>query len=165
MIETLTKVFIRLFALYQALQGMLAIPSVVNWSIDTDLTTPAMVLWLIPIIHIGLAALAWFLAAPLSRLLVGAEATNASPVALEERSMERAGLVLLGVFTLTGAIPDLISHAFAFFSQSSYPGIPGGSTPAGALFIDVVYFLIGLGLVLGSAGISNLIHRLRTYGA
>ena len=82
----------------------------------------------------------------------------------EEKLVERIGFVLLGVYILSWAIPDLI-HIVVYFVQNkdySPNGTIDFATNKLNFIVTLVEISIGLFLILGSQGVVNVIHKIRS---
>ena len=82
----------------------------------------------------------------------------------EEKLVERVGFVLIGVYILSWAIPDL-THIVVYFVQNKEYS-PNGTIDFAAnklnFIVTLVEISIGLFLILGSQGVVNVIHKLRS---
>ncbi len=82
----------------------------------------------------------------------------------EEKLVERIGFVLLGVYILSWAIPDIILNIIYLYKYvGAGPNDEANLTTSKInTFISLIEIVIGLFLVLESRGLVKLIHKLRS---
>ncbi len=100
----------------------------------------------------------------ISSKLIPSTKFDTTQIEWEEKLIERVSFVLLGVFILSWAIPDVIYNIIFFIQYKTHsPNFDVDFTENKInLFITVVEIGIGVFLVLGSRGLVNLIHKLRS---
>ena len=87
--------------------------------------------------------------------------TAAAPPSLE--ALQDLAFSVVGVFILGVAIPDLTKLAYYYWQLSAPGGVQMGADieRRGALIEIVVQLVIGLWLLFGAAGITNLLRKVR----
>lgn len=120
----------------------------------------------VPVLQLVVCAFLWLFPATLSRrLLKGGDEVERveSPVLIEWQSM---AMVILGLWTLSGGIPDAVYYVAYFLSYdklvTSLEDMLRAQWPY--LAATIVQIAIGIWLVLGARGLAALLTRLRGAG-
>jgi len=137
---------------------------VVNWPYDADGGSLLLLVasLLVPIVlPLVLGGALWFGADSLAQKLFTHSDTAAVPPSLE--ALQDLAFSVVGVFILGFAIPDLTKIAYYYWQLSAPGGVQIGADieRRGALVETIVQLVIGLWLLFGASGITNLLRKIR----
>ncbi len=87
---------------------------------------------------------------------------SVKPIALKPAELLRPGMILLGIYILSYALPDLIHNAIAvvYLSASQALGFMHMAEALAALLIATVEMIMALYLIINSSGVARLIKQL-----
>ncbi len=101
-----------------------------------------------------------------SSLLIPKTHLDNTQINWEEKLVERIGFVLIGVYILSWAIPDVVDNIGYYFFYNGfgmYSENPQLMETKLRLLVTLIEFGIGLLLAFGARGIVNTIHKVRNY--
>ncbi|MCV6605716.1 MAG: hypothetical protein OIF34_10450, partial [Porticoccaceae bacterium] len=108
----------------------------------------------------------WFLPLKVSEWLLPKSVVNKEVDAnIPYASLLALSLVIVGIYTLSFALPDLVHNIVYIQSMNNmaYGDALGDPNTVAMLAATIAEVAMGLLLVLGSAGLSGLIKRLRSF--
>jgi hypothetical protein len=158
-------VLIRLFAIIWSLHvlGQIAAGVVLE---RIGVAGEALAIWVLVAAQFVACAFLWFFPATLASKLLRSGNVPVSSTAVPVSEWQALALVTVGVFALTRAIPN--ASYWAIMLTTGSPLEPNdadlGFEQKVSAFAALLELLIGLWLVLGSAGIRSAIFRLRGAG-
>ncbi|MDI3326644.1 hypothetical protein QKW35_19895 [Pontibacterium granulatum] len=109
------------------------------------------------------AALLLKFPASIANKIVPRSSTNSPIINTSGQSLEISAFVIIGVFTLSWSVPDLIDNAIYMYELKQFVhGDNRAWTDAvGRQFVTLIEIAIGLYLALGSRGLHKVINKLR----
>lgn len=136
---------------------------VVNWPYDSEggslllLVTSLLAPIVLPLV---LGGALWFGADALAQKLF-TEPDTATPPSFE--ALQDLAFSVVGLFIVAVAIPELTKLAYYYWQLSAPGGVQMGSDieRRGALIETIVQLVIGLWLLFGASGITNLLRKAR----
>lgn len=149
---------LRLLAIYIVIRLLFLLPRAVgHWA---DSTRPDAPIAVVMAAGLGLAVFLWFRVGTLAGWILPARTAESLAAG---RPDEEAPTALLfpaaGVLLLAWSLPELIAQALVLYDAGVVDGEQATGFAAAALRV-----LLGIGLMLGGAGLERAIHHLRRTG-
>lgn len=115
---------------------------------------------------VAFAAVLWYFPLTIARKLLPSLRDTGAPLSPEGLRVQEIATIVLGLWVLASALPDTSYWlTLALFTSGAgyeaFSWLPENKANVVATAVEIV---IGLGLVLGARGLSNLLYRLR-YGS
>ena len=165
-IQDLTKVVIRLFAIYLAMSGLALFPHSLSFAAMGASDAPiSLYLFLVaPISYWVIAVLFWVLSSPVARIVASDRHTEETQTSIDITVLERAGFSIVGVYILSWSIPELIRVVFVSFEDVTLPIFNITRQNFWDDIATLISFVLGFFLVFGARGLQGFVARIRSYG-
>ena len=165
--EDIVAIASRLFAMFLALTAIrvaatslgIILPGHTDW---TAVLYPLLAVF----ICIVPALLLWYFPRRIARMLLPVMRDSGPPITASGGHIQAIALTILGAWILAQSISDATYWValVKFMSASQYSAVGLSSTQKASIARNVTEFALGVALLLGSGGLSTMLHRLR-YGS
>ena len=150
-----------IFFVLSVLQKTVA--TIPEWNRVGEVSTTAIVFMLI--VPLMFAGILWKFAFYLSKILLPPTTPTAEDIRWSLADIETTAFTIIGIYVLSGAIPDGF-YLTSVFIQSSALKADLGQAPSITLrFISIVIkLIIGFWLLLGAKGLRDFLYKVRSAG-
>lgn len=164
--EDLVAVAARLFSVYLAVTAIFFLASSVSMNYHETGTVPLASIIAAAIVAFIVSALLWFFPLSIARRLLPAMGDSKSGKPIGSSNALGIGLTLLGVWLLAQSVPDVIywSIYWKIAHASGDPNMALQAPEIARMVSAGARLVIAILLIVGSARLQNMLHRLR-FGA
>ena len=154
----------KVLGIYLVIQGINVMANVLSISIVTpnQMAPESLTNIVFPFIFLIIfGVLLWFLSDKLSVSMAKGEIHSNEGLGINASDIQRISFSVLGLFFIGNSLPKLVStltNAYAMSELNSTTRLLFGAGGA------ITQFIVGLGIFLGSQGLVNFLHIIRTAG-
>lgn len=154
----------KVLGIYIIILGINALFSVFTVSIGmpNQVANEGFINIIFSLVYILFGVLLWILSDKLSVIMVTGEKHTVEVTGITASDIQRISFSVLGLYFLGDSLPELISTLMNINSMSGLPNtVRLRLLVSGGLITEL---LIGLGILLGSQGLVNLLNKMRNVG-
>ena len=164
-----TVVLIRLLAVIPVLAAIYLLPNALLMASFDDPQIEegfSYYFFLVPSISFMIGGIVtWACATPLARFMIPKSARASDAPTIDLATVERVGFALIGVYTLSWSIPELIRVGVIRWSNAEQPLVSVAAVDPYQDIATMASTMVGLALVFGAKGLQSLLRKIRYYGA